>query len=127
MSLSGGKRKPIREAYADRRVRERCQTRETKKRRLSSSLTTDLLLLLRGLLRLLLRWHQWITSSWPRIEGYIDTLTLQMSTRDPSDIRRWRVVPRLGAARRRASEAPRGRHRRSRSRGSPSGTAPGTR
>src|SRR2546427_2461864 len=82
MSLSGGKRKPIREAYADRRVRERCQTRETKKRRLSSSLTTDLLLLLRGLLRLLLRWHQWITSSWPRIEGYIDTLTLQMSTHE---------------------------------------------
>src|SRR3989442_3291823 len=53
-----------------------------KKRRLASSLTTCLLLLLRGLLRLLLRWHQWITSSWPRIDGYIDTLTLQMSTRE---------------------------------------------
>src|SRR6266513_3041657 len=33
-----GKKKPIREAYADRRVRERCQTRNQKKRRLSSSL-----------------------------------------------------------------------------------------
>src|SRR5437867_13323542 len=79
MSLSGGKRKPIREAYADRRGRERCQTRETKKRRVSSSLTTDLPLLLRGLRLLLLRWHQWVTSSWPRVDGVIDTLTLQMS------------------------------------------------
>jgi hypothetical protein len=32
-----GKKKPIREAYADRRDRERCRMRETKKRRLSSS------------------------------------------------------------------------------------------
>ena len=74
------KKKPIREAYADRRVRERCQTRKSKKRRLLSSLRTTLVLLLRGLLRLLLCWHQWITSSWPLIDGYIDTLTSQMST-----------------------------------------------
>jgi hypothetical protein len=30
LSVSREKRKPIREAYADRRVRERCQTRKTK-------------------------------------------------------------------------------------------------
>src|SRR5437667_10734455 len=53
---------------------------KSKKRRLSSSLRTTLVLLLRGLLRLLLCWHQWITSSWPLIGGYIYTLTLQMST-----------------------------------------------
>jgi hypothetical protein len=35
-----GKRKPIREAYADRRDRERCRVREKKKRRPASSLTT---------------------------------------------------------------------------------------
>src|SRR5438132_111452 len=53
---------------------------KSKKRRLSSPLRTTLVLLLRGLLRLLLCWHQWITSSWPLIDGYIDTLTSLMST-----------------------------------------------
>src|SRR5437899_13002873 len=53
---------------------------KSKKRRLSSPLRTTLVLLLRGLLRLLLCWHQWITSSWPLIDGYIDTLMSHMST-----------------------------------------------
>src|SRR2546427_11820310 len=90
------KKKPIREAYADRRVRERCQTRKSKKRRHPSPLRTTLVLLLRGLLRLLLCWHQWITSSWPLIDGYIDTLTSLMSTEltgKSSSGRRGNVAP----------------------------------
>src|SRR5438093_12180810 len=69
---------------------------KSKKRRLSSPLKTTLVLLLRGLLRLLLCWHQWITSSWPLIDGYIDTLTSLMSTHLPgksSSRRRWNVAP----------------------------------
>src|SRR5437016_6185931 len=69
---------------------------KSKKRRLSSPLRTTLVLLLRGLLRLLLCWHQWITSSWPLIDGYIDTLTSLMSTEltgKSSGGRRWNVAP----------------------------------
>src|SRR6267143_6864522 len=69
---------------------------KSKKRRLSSSLKTTLVLLLRGLLRLLLCWHQWITSSWPLIDGYIDTLTSLMSTEltgKSSSRRRGNVTP----------------------------------
>src|SRR5256885_13564723 len=63
---------------------------KTKKRRLSSSPRTTLVLLLRGLLRLLLCWHQWITSSWPLIEGYIDTLTRSEERRVGKECRsRW--------------------------------------
>src|SRR5881392_3348260 len=69
---------------------------KSKKRRLSSPLRTTLVLLLRRLVRLLLCWHQWITSSWPLIDGYIDTLTSLMSTEltgKSSSGRRGNVAP----------------------------------
>src|SRR5207253_9733151 len=61
------KKKPIREANADRRVRERCRLSKRKSDDLPRRSKASLVPLLRGVLRLLLTWHQWITSSLPRL------------------------------------------------------------
>ena len=73
------KRKPIREAYADRWVRERCQILKTKTRRIAPQ--SEAYFFFEDFFALFFFFAGIrITSFWPCVVRYIDTDTSEMST-----------------------------------------------